>query len=462
MALDNRLPDRVAVVGAGPAGCLLSVFLARRGYSVDLYEAQIDQRVALDGAKRSINLTLTRRGISALEEVGLAATALAASVPLRGRMVHRQNGESAFQAYGARPGELLYAVRRSELTATLLDAAVKEPGVQVRFETRCVRIDRESREVFLEDQATGRQYSVAADHIVGADGAFSVVRRHLQRGLGSDFRQESLAWGYKEFAVAAEDLPEELPSGLLHVWPRGERLLLAIPNADGSFLCMCALPFDGPDSFASLTETGPAREFLARTFGRSVAEIPGITGQFLGNPLATFSTIRAAPWHYRGHVLLIGDACHTVYPFYGQGLNSALEDCSLWAARLDAHGQDWEAAAADFEARRKPGTDALVELSARNFVELRSTADSRRLHARRRTDLALARLLPSIWIPLYTMVSHSTKPYDAAVRRARRQRRIARCLGIDLVVLLVAGGYALRDVHLLRKRGRDSVLRRSQ
>lgn len=449
---------RVVVIGAGPAGCLMSVYLARRGYDVDIYESRPDQRIALTDGKRAINLTLTHRGISALDQVGLAETALAASVPLRGRMVHLGDGVSSFQAYGVRPNELLFAVRRGELTGVLLDAVTKEPGIQVHFETRCTDIDRERRTVFLTDQVTGRQYDVTADHIIGADGTFSTVRTYLQRGTGFDFRQESLGWGYREMVVPAQYAPEILSTGVLHIWPRDEHVLLAIPNADGSFLCMCAVPFHGPTSFETLTTPAAVGQFLAANFGDAIAAIPGISDQFLDNPTAAFSTVRTSPWHFRGNVVLIGDACHPVYPFYGQGLNAALEDCSLWNRLLDDHHDNWQRAADAFQTERKPATDMLVELSKRNFVELRRTAATRRTQARKKADLALARLLPNLWRPLYTMVSHSTMPYDAAVRRAELQQRIARWLCVDLFVLIAVGSAALRDqIRRIRPAGKTRV-----
>jgi kynurenine 3-monooxygenase len=375
----------------------------------------------------------------------VAKPALAASVALRGRMVHRADGETSFQAYGTRPNELLYAVRRSELIATLQDAAIAEPGVRIHFDTRCVRIDPGSREAALEDQVTGRSFNVTADHILGADGAFSTVRRYMQNSLGTDSRHQSLSWGYKDIIIPAEECPDVMMTGALHVWPRGDRMLLAIPNADGSFLCTCALPFQGPDSFETLTTAAEVSAFLKRNFGDLDSSIDSITEQFVGHPALSFTNSRTSPWHYRGNVVLIGDACHTTYPFYGQGLNSALEDCAIWSRCLDAHHHDWHQAAVSFQAQRKPSTDALIELSARNFVELRDTSASRRVTARKRVNLALARWVPVLWIPLYTMVSHSTMPYDAAMRRARRQDQISRWLGIDLVILIMAGFSLARD-----------------
>jgi kynurenine 3-monooxygenase len=434
----------VIVIGAGPAGCLMAIHLARRGYRVTVYEQRGDFRTTMDEHHRSIGLTLSTRGLAALEEVGLLPDVLAASVPLRGRMVHSSGSEVSFQPYGTSPHEQLYSIRRSEVNAALLTAALNQPSVQICFNARCVRLDRERGEVLLYDQSADRQYTVTAEHIVGADGAFSAVRHHLHRGIGAEYYQESLSWGYKELVIpAGSPGTSELEPDALHVWPLGERLFLAIPAADGSFLGMCVLPFHGLDSFETLT-TGPeVYSFLRRKFGDAVALTPGIVDQFLHNPTAAFITIRASPWHYQGRVVLIGDACHAVYPFYGQGLNAALEDCSMLNRCLEANGEDWEAACTTFETQRRPGTDALAELAKANFVELRDTSRSRLLVARKTVALALSRRFPTLWIPLYTMVCHSTMAYDAAVRRAQAQDRIARLLGLDVVVWGVAAWSAL-------------------
>lgn len=458
VAVDLRLAAKqstVAIIGGGPTGCLMAIQLARRGYEVEVFELRGDPRASCSGTHRAINLTLAARGLSALADVGLVEPVLASSVPLKGRMVHGDGTELTFHPYGTQSNELLYSVRRSELNATLLEAAASYPNVRISFNTRCMRVDRDSGQVLLYDQIADRELSLCADHIVGTDGVFSTVRQHMQRGLGAEYRQESLDWGYKELVIPAGSLGVSLlATDVLHVWPRADLLLLAIPNADGSFVCTCVLPFHGPDSLESLRTAQEVLAFMRATFGDAVASIPGIADQFMCNPTSTFTTTRTSPWHYKGQVVLLGDACHAVYPFYGQGLNAALEDCLIWNRCLDSHRGDWGEACAAYEALRKPGTDMLAELSEQNFIELRDKANSCVLAARKRVTLALARCVPAVWIPLYTMVSHTDMPYDAAVRRARMQERIGRWLGLDILVVLVAAWSAFE-----RRQSRRSASR---
>ncbi|HEV2362330.1 MAG TPA: NAD(P)/FAD-dependent oxidoreductase [Acidimicrobiales bacterium] len=431
------------MVGGGPAGCLMALHLARRGYDVKVYELLDDPRECGVASSKSINLTLAARGMAALEEVGLLEQALAASVPLRGRLVHGADGE-AFHPYGARPDELLYSVRRNQLMVTLLEATAEHPNVEITFNTRCVRVDRDRAEVSFQDEVSGREWSERFDHLVGADGVYSAVRQHMQRGLGAEYRQDSLTWGYKELVIPAGAVTtSELAYDCLHSWPRGDRLLLAIPNADGSFVCTCVLPFHGEDSFDTVQSRVEVELFIRRTFGATVASIPGVVDQFCSKPTSAFTTIRTAPWQYKGKVVLIGDACHAIYPFYGQGLNAALEDCRVFNELLDAEGGDWRSACSAFEAYRKPGTDVLADLSEENFAELRSTAGSGLLAARKQVTMALARFLPDRWTPLYKLVSHTTVPIDEALRRAKSQERIARLLGMDAVVAVVAAWSAI-------------------
>jgi kynurenine 3-monooxygenase len=177
-----------------------------------------------------------------------------------------------------------------------------------------------------------------------------------------------------------------------------------------------------------LTEPERVRSFFARRFPDTLVLIPDLVEQFLGHSPASLVTVRTSPWHVttdgeRG-VVLIGDAAHAVYPFFGQGMNAAFEDCSVLDRCLASHPRDLPRALAEFEDARRPHTDVLAELSKRNFVELRDKVRSPLFTARRKLDLALQRLFPNAWVPLYTLITHTTVPYGEALARARRQDRV--------------------------------------
>jgi kynurenine 3-monooxygenase len=434
------------------SGPLMAIYLARRGFEVEVYERRGDQRREPVTAAKSIKLTLAERGLSALSEVGLAEHVKATCcIPLYGRAVHREDGNIASIPYGKNRQEVIHSFSRTDLNKVLLDKAESYGNIRLFFHHRCQEIDRDTAAATFLDLRQGQVRRVEADAIIGADGAYSTVRQQIQRGQRADFDQRFLAWGYKELAIAAaHDGGHQMDRHALHIWPRGDHMLFALPNLDGSFNAVCVLPFSGPASFESLAGEGDVRQFFRRYFPDALPLMPRLGEEFARCPVSSFLTIRTSLWHHRGKAVLIGDACHAVVPFYGQGMNAAFEDCSVLDQSLARHPDDWHAAFSEYQALRVRNTDALAELSVQNFHELRDTVRRPIIAARKRTGIALNRLLRKSALPIYTMVSHTNIPYAECVERARRQDRVARWLGLDLVVWLVSlAVYARR--RLLRR-----------
>ncbi|HKO57472.1 MAG TPA: NAD(P)/FAD-dependent oxidoreductase [Thermoanaerobaculia bacterium] len=415
--------DHVAIIGGGLAGSLFALRLAQEGHRVDVYERRPDPRLRRGEGGRSINLGLSKRGIGALGDVGLRDEVLSLAVPMEGRVIHTLDGHQRFQPYGKNRQEVLHSIDRNELNDLLLDRAEAHPSVRLHFEHRCVGVDAASRSVSIAD-ASGAVTSITADWIVGADGAFSKVREEMQRGQRANFSKEFLEWGYKELNLPARaDGSSQLRLNALHVWPRGHCLIVSHANRNGSHTLTLFLPFDGPDSFATLATPSDITSFFARYFPDLVPLLPELLAQWTSHPVGSLVTTRTAPWHLGDWIVLVGDACHAVYPFYGQGMNSAFEDCSALAAALAAHPSRLDAFRA-YERSRRPHTDTLAELSKENFIELRQRVQSPLFVLRKRMDVWLNRLAPSTWLPLYTMIAHTTMPYGDALARARRQDRL--------------------------------------
>ncbi|MFH9479371.1 FAD-dependent oxidoreductase [Streptomyces anulatus] len=411
----------VVIVGAGMAGTMLAIRLARRGHRVDVVERRGDPRRTNGPEAASISVGLSERGRAALRDIDLLQEALAEAVPMRGRIVHH-SGRVTYQPYGADDTEVLHSVRRHDLNITLLDAAESAPRVRLWFGHRVTGL------AGTEVRTPARTFS--ADLVVGADGAYSTVRAHLHRRVRAEFHQTHLDWGYREFTIPGVDRPEAL-----HVWPSRRGLVVAHPNPDGSLTGTVFLPFDGDTGFSGLRDPARAGAFLAEEFGDLTDLVPDLVTQFLAHEPGSLVSVRTTPWQH-DRVVLVGDAAHAVFPFYGQGMNAAFEDCAVLDACLAEHGTGDALAA--FEARRRPHTDVLAELSARNFVELRDRVRSPVFLARKRIDFALGILVPG-WRTLHAMISHSSLPYGDALARARRQDRLLGGLvGLGGVTLLAA------------------------
>ncbi|GAB3730378.1 NAD(P)/FAD-dependent oxidoreductase [Amycolatopsis oliviviridis] len=430
------------IVGAGMAGAFLALSLGRQGHVVTVYDRRPDPRETA-GAVTSMNLGLSRRGLAALDKLGLSEEVRRLVVPMRGRMLHNTDGGLRFSAYGE--GGIL-AIQRQDLSALLVDAASRELTVRFVFDTRCTGVDRDLPSVSFVDP-DGRALVVKPDVVVGADGAFSVVRRALHHDQRAEFSQSYLDWGWRELHIpAAGGGAHRMTDDVFHLWPRGDIMMFAHPNRDGSFTCSCVLPFHGTHGFDSLRTAADVESLFRAHFPDVLSLVPDLGEEFLRRPTFNLVTVSTAPWIHEGKVALIGDACHAVYPFLAQGMNSAFEDALELTDSLAEHPANAAAALTRYYTRRKPNTDALATMSHRNFAELRDTVRSPSVRLERAADSVLEKVLRHRWMPLHAMVTNTTVPYAKALQRATRQHRILKYSGA-----VAAAATAAAVVRLLRR-----------
>jgi kynurenine 3-monooxygenase len=451
------MPDgsatRCTLIGGGLAGGLLAVYLARAGHSVDLYEMRPDPASGNAVRGRSINLAISVRGIHALQELGLADGILKLAVPMRGRMIHGADSTLHFQPYDKDPSRHINSISRADLNTMLLEAAKASPNARVHFDWKCRDVDLERPAARLVHTHTQEERQTDTPIVIGIDGAWSAVRRSMQRLDRFNYSQHYLRHGYKELSIPAK------PGGgfamepnALHIWPRRSYMMIALPNADGSFTCTLFFPhgeFRHPGdngghaapSFAGLQTRDDVKRFFEESFPDAVPLMPTLLEDFEHNPIGSMTTIRCAPWSHDGKVALVGDAAHAVVPFYGQGANASFEDCTALHECVTQFAPDWQRIFSEYERRRRENADAIADLAIKNFLEMRDKTASRLFHAKKKVERTLHTLLPGIYTPLYTMVSFTRTPYAEAVRRARRQDRIV----IFAAAALVAGilGFAL-------------------
>jgi kynurenine 3-monooxygenase len=432
-------PTDFTIVGAGLAGALLACYLGRAGRRVDVYEKRFDPRGHDPEGGRSINLAISVRGIQALREVGLADEVLRQAIPMRGRMIHSPAGRLAFQPYGKDDSESINSVSRAGLNLALVNEAARRQTVRLFFRRRCTGVDLHSGAVELADEATGQPECVPARVVVGADGAYSAVRAAMQKRERFDYRQDYLSHGYKELAMPPG--PEGrflMEKHALHIWPRHSFMMIALPNLDGSFTCTLFLPYEGRHSFAALRTEADIEEFFHAQFPDALPLMPSLAQDFAKNPTGPLVTIRCNPWHAGGQIVLLGDACHAVVPFLGQGMNAAFEDCSVLHGALTKFSPaEMASAFCAYELQRKENVDTLADLCIDNFIEMRDRVSSPVFRLRKKVQVLLHKLFPRWYLPLYTLVTFTTTPYAQALRRARRQDTIVRlALAVIALVLL--------------------------
>jgi kynurenine 3-monooxygenase len=420
---------KITIVGAGLAGSLLSLYLAKRGYRVDIYERRPDMRKANITAGKSINLALSVRGIHALKEVGLYEEIKKISIPMYGRMIHSVDGDTQLQPYGKDNTEYINSVSRAELNKKLMDLAEEYESVKIHFNRRCTGLNIPNNEVHFYDESSGEQQIVNSEVTIATDGATSPVRMEMLKIPRFNFSQEYENYGYKELHIPpGANGSFQMETNALHIWPRGSFMLIALPNMDGSFTCTLFLAYDkslgGDASFENLNNPEKVKAFFAEYFPDAAELMPTLLEDFSGNPTGTLITVKCFPWCVDGRLAMLGDSCHAIVPFFGQGMNAAFEDCTYLNECIDEEKGDWNRIFSRYQSLRKPDTDAIADLARENFIEMRDLVADSRFQLEKKIETELYKRFPDTFIPKYTMVTFMRLPYSIALQRGKIQTSI--------------------------------------
>jgi kynurenine 3-monooxygenase len=408
------------IIGAGPAGLLMAVMLARRGACVTVHERRPDPRGVSPEAGRSINLALATRGLVALEAAALRTRLDDLLVPMRGRQVHDPDGGQLLVPYGQRPGEHIHSISRAALTLRLTAAAAELPGIALHFGHRCVGVTADLQPVIRA--ADGSEVPLTAPRCIATDGAGSAVRIALAQAGRIQAREDFLDHDYKELTLPAAPAAAVLERNALHIWPRGGFMLIALPNADGSFTATLFLPRTGANGFAALDSDATVEDFFAREFPDVPALLPDLAAQFRAHPQGRLGTVQAAPWNVGERLLLLGDAAHAIVPFHGQGMNCAFEDCRLLDALLAG---TQPAPFTHFAQERPRDTAAIARMALENYAEMRDAVLDPGFLLQKELSLELERRHPHHFVPRYAMVMFRADiPYAVALQRGLAQQAI--------------------------------------
>ena len=413
------------MIGAGLAGPLLATYLAKRGYSVEIFERRPDMRKESISAGRSINLALSIRGNHALKEVGLYDKIKSNTIPMKGRMIHDLNSGIHLQPYGQKENEVIFSVSRAHLNMELMTLAEETGNVTIRFNHQLLSADLEQNKLLFQLSDSLEKIEWSFNRVIGCDGSASILRKSIVEKADIQYVKKPLGHGYKELTIPPMKSGKfQIEPNALHIWPRGNHMLIALPNNDCSFTCTLFFPMIGKTSFETVKTEKDIFDLFQSQFPDAIKLIPNLVEDFQNNPTGDLASVYCKPWHLEDKALLIGDAAHAVAPFFGQGMNASFQDCSTLAKLMDQNENDWNTIFNAFSSTQVENGHAIADMALENYLEMRDHVNDPEYKKRRNMELKLERMFPGQFIPRYSMVSFHQIPYAEVYQRGEKQFKI--------------------------------------
>ncbi len=413
------------MIGAGLAGPLLATYLAQRGYSVEIFERRPDMRKESISAGRSINLALSTRGNHALKEVGLYDKIKPNTIPMKGRMIHDLNGNTHLQPYGQKENEVIFSVSRAQLNMELMTLAEETGNVTIQFNHQLLSADLEQNKLLFQLSDSLEEIELPFNRVIGCDGSASILRKSIVEKADIQYVKKPLGHGYKELTIPPLKSGKfRIEPNALHIWPRGNHMLIALPNNDCSFTCTLFFPMTGATSFETVKTEKDILDLFQSQFHDAIKLMPNLVEDFQKNSTGDLASVYCKPWHLGDKALLIGDAAHAVVPFFGQGMNASFQDCSTLAKLMGQNKNDWKTIFNTFSSVQVENGHAIADMAIENYLEMRDHVNDTEYKKRRNVELKLERMFPGQFIPRYSMVSFHQIPYAEVYQRGEKQFKI--------------------------------------
>ena len=415
--------NKIVLIGAGLSGPVMGIYLSQHGLNVDIYEKRPDMRSNNMSAGRSINLALSIRGIRALKEIGIFNEIKPLLIPMKGRMIHDIDGQTAMQPYGQKNNEVIYSVSRADLNKKLMNAAENTGKINFFFNHDLISADLRNNFLLFNNKK-----KISFNSVIGCDGSSSILRDEIIRESNAKFVKKPLGHAYKELTIPPISNQFAIKSDVLHIWPRGNFMLIALPNMDKSFTCTLFMPSKGTTSFETIKTTKEVNDLFKTYFPDILDLIPTLHDDYINNPTGTLATIYLDPWHFDNRALLIGDAAHAIVPFFGQGMNASFQDCTTLNKLIKKEKNDWGRIFSTFSKQHVVNGHAIADMAIENYEEMRNSVNKTSFQAQRKLEFSLEKQFPNKFIPRYSMVSFSERPYSEVYNKGEKQYKLLNAL----------------------------------
>ena len=416
---------KITLIGAGLTGPLLATYLANRGYEVDIYERRPDMRKESISAGRSINLAMSIRGIHALKEVGLFEKIDPLTISMKGRMIHELDGSTHLQPYGQKPEEVIHSVSRAKLNMELMTLAEDTGKVNIHFNQTCTGMDLDEKTLSILDKNSESKKIIPFELVMGVDGSASEVRDAMISKGNFNYEFKPLGHGYKELTIPPGENGEfQMEPNALHIWPRGQFMLIALPNLDRSFTCTLFFPMEGSTSFATVNSADDILQLFNEYFSDAIPLISNVVNDYQSNPTGRLGSVYCDPWHIEDKAVLLGDAAHAVVPFFGQGMNASFQDCTVLNQIMGVHNNNWNAILSEFSNEHVRNGYAIADMAVENYLEMRDYVTDPYYIKRRELELKMERIFPDEFLPRYSMVSFHRIPYAKVYAKGEYQNKL--------------------------------------
>ena len=388
---DEAKAESSVIVGAGPTGLVTAIMLARRGWkNVRVLEKRNKPEKANNAdvwgdPQRSYNIGLSARGQLALQKYDLLDVATEYAKRVKGRCDFDKDGNPVEKLVQKKfdtqviQRDRLVAALLEEVESNYADSVTVEHGVAVNSCTFSESGDKATLEIFecKEDGDycdTKAKETIETSLVIGAEGNAGKRGSAVIRAMDESKMCKTKMVKLKEriestrvYKIIPIELPDGFRTDLNYSSRTGKGVAMeCLPTKEGLLVGVLLVKPTDEETCLKLSDPKKLREYLDSDFpmfskmvsDENVEKVA--KSKFSGLPNFQYA---GGALHLGSCAGLIGDAIHTVKPYFGMGVNSAFEDVTVLEECIENAKGDSKIFLPLYSKKRAADAKALVEIS---------------------------------------------------------------------------------------------------